>query len=149
MLVIFVCINVRSPVFHILTSTDNKVKQLQKQSPVYNTCVKSNQLVLVIEFFSRKTHVFIFLQGSGNLLIFLFLFEMLEPFTKFFQLCIFSSRSLCSLLMVSGDFANEWFRQRVISPTSDFANVTFANVLGCFTKAKSRFANVLLVTSPM
>ena len=37
----------------------------------------------------------------------------------------------------------------VISPTSDFANVTFANVLGRFAKAKSRFANVLLVTSPM
>ena len=51
--------------------------------------------------------------------------------------------------MVSGDFANEWFRQRVISPTSDFTNVTFANVLGRFAKAKSRFANVLLVTSPM
>ena len=52
MLVIFICINVRSPVFHILTSTDNKVKQLQKYSPVYNTCIKSNQLVLVIEVFS-------------------------------------------------------------------------------------------------
>ena len=40
-------------------------------------------------------------------------------------------------------------RYLVISPTSDFANVTFANVLGRFAKAKSRFANVLLVTSPM
>ena len=89
MLVIFICINVRSPVFRILTSTDNKVKQLQKHSPVYNTCVKSNQLVLVIEVFSRKTHLFILLQGSGNLLLFLILFEMLEPFTKLFQLCIF------------------------------------------------------------
>ena len=37
----------------------------------------------------------------------------------------------------------------VISPTSDLANITFANVLGRFAKAKSRFANVLLVTSPM
>ena len=89
MRVIFICINVRSPVFHILTSTDNKVKQLQKHRPVYNTCVKSNQLVLVIEVFSRKTHVFMLLQGSGNLLLFLFLFEMLEPLTKLFQLCIF------------------------------------------------------------
>ena len=74
---------------HILTSTDNKVKQLQKHSPFYNTCVKSNQLVLVIEVFSRKTHLFMLLQGSGNLLLFLFLFEMLEPLTKLFQLCIF------------------------------------------------------------
>ena len=36
----------------------------------------------------------------------------------------------------------------VISPTSDFANVTFANVFGRFANAMSRFANVLLVTSP-
>ena len=36
----------------------------------------------------------------------------------------------------------------VISPTSEFANVTFANVLGRFANAMSRFANVLLVTSP-
>ena len=35
----------------------------------------------------------------------------------------------------------------VISPTSVLANVTFADVLGRFAKAKSRFANVLLVTS--
>ena len=40
-------------------------------------------------------------------------------------------------------------RYLVISPTSDLANVTFANVLGHIAKAKSRFANVLLVTSPM
>ena len=37
----------------------------------------------------------------------------------------------------------------VISPTNNFANVTFANVLGRFAKVKSRFVNVLLVTSPM
>ena len=30
---------------------------------------------------------------------------------------------------------------------SDFANVMFTNVLGCFAKAKSRFANVPLVTA--
>ena len=36
----------------------------------------------------------------------------------------------------------------VISPTSDFANVTFANVFGRFANATSRFANVLLLTSP-
>ena len=35
-----------------------------------------------------------------------------------------------------------FLRYLVISPTSDFANVTFANVFG-------RLANVLLVTSPM
>ena len=39
-------------------------------------------------------------------------------------------------------------RIAVISPTSDFANVTFANVFGRFVNAMSRFANVLLVTSP-
>ena len=39
-------------------------------------------------------------------------------------------------------------RIAVISPTSDFANVTFANVFGRFANAMSRFANVLLVTSP-
>ena len=39
-------------------------------------------------------------------------------------------------------------RIAVISPTSDFANVTFANVFGCFANAMRRFANVLLVTSP-
>ena len=37
----------------------------------------------------------------------------------------------------------------VISPTSDFANVTFANVFGRLANAMSRLANVLLVTSPM
>ena len=39
-------------------------------------------------------------------------------------------------------------RIAAISPTSDFANVTFANVFGRFANAMSRFANVLLVTSP-
>ena len=39
-------------------------------------------------------------------------------------------------------------RIAVISPTSDFANVTFANVFGRFANVMSRFANVLLVTSP-
>ena len=40
-------------------------------------------------------------------------------------------------------------RYLVISPTSDFANVTFANVFGCLANAMSRLANVLLVTLPM
>ena len=40
-------------------------------------------------------------------------------------------------------------RYLVISPTSDFANVTFANVFGRLANAMSRLANVLLVTSPM
>ena len=39
-------------------------------------------------------------------------------------------------------------RIAVISPTSDFANVMFANVFGHFANAMSRFANILLVTSP-
>ena len=39
-------------------------------------------------------------------------------------------------------------RIAVISPTSDFANVTFANVFGRLANAMSRLANVLLVTSP-
>ena len=39
-------------------------------------------------------------------------------------------------------------RIAVISPTSDFANVTFGNVFGRFANAMSRFANILLVTSP-
>ena len=39
-------------------------------------------------------------------------------------------------------------RIAVISPTSDFANVTFAYVFGRFANAMSRFANVLLVTLP-
>ena len=39
-------------------------------------------------------------------------------------------------------------RIAVISPTSDFANVTFANVFGRFANAMSHFANILLVTSP-
>ena len=39
-------------------------------------------------------------------------------------------------------------RIALISPTSDFANVTFANVFGRFANAMSRFANILLVTSP-
>ena len=34
-------------------------------------------------------------------------------------------------------------RIAVISPTSDFANVTFANVFGRVANAMSRFANVL------
>ena len=127
MRVIFICINVRSPVFHILTSTDNKVKQLQKHSPVYNTCVKSNQLVLVIEVFSRKTHVFILLQGSGNLLVFLFLFEMLEPLTKFFQLLFFSSRSLCSLSIAACFLSQcgQLFRCRFLRGASKSSPVRF------------------------
>ena len=40
-------------------------------------------------------------------------------------------------------------RYLVISPTSDFANVTFANVFGRLANAMSRLANVLLVTLPM
>ena len=36
----------------------------------------------------------------------------------------------------------------VISPTSDFANVTFANVFVRFANAMSRLANLLLVNSP-
>ena len=40
-------------------------------------------------------------------------------------------------------------RYLVISPTSDFANVTFTNVFGRLANAMSRLANVLLVTSPM
>ena len=40
-------------------------------------------------------------------------------------------------------------RYLVISPTSDFANVMFANVFGHLAKAMSRLANVLLVTLPM
>ena len=36
-----------------------------------------------------------------------------------------------------------------ISPTSDFTNVTFANVFGRLANAMSRLANVLLVTLPM
>ena len=35
-------------------------------------------------------------------------------------------------------------RIAVISPTSDFANVTFANVFGRFANAMSRFDNVLI-----
>ena len=42
------------------------------------------------------------------------------------------------LVRVSGDFANEWFRQRHV-----------ANVFGRLANAMSRLANVLLVTSPM
>ena len=44
-------------------------------------------------------------------------------------------------------YPSAWYL--VILPTSDFTNVTFANVLGRFTKAKSCFTNVLLVTLPM
>ena len=40
-------------------------------------------------------------------------------------------------------------RYLVISPTSDFANVTFANVFGRLANAMSHLANVLLVTLPM
>ena len=40
-------------------------------------------------------------------------------------------------------------RYLVISPTSDFANVTFANVFGRLANGMSRLANVLLVTLPM
>ena len=40
-------------------------------------------------------------------------------------------------------------RYLVISPTSDFANITFANVFGRLANAMSRLANVLLVTLPM
>ena len=40
-------------------------------------------------------------------------------------------------------------RYLVISPTSDFANVTFANVFGRLANVMSRLANVLLVTLPM
>ena len=40
-------------------------------------------------------------------------------------------------------------RYLVILPTSDFANVTFANVFGRLANAMSRLANVLLVTLPM
>ena len=36
-----------------------------------------------------------------------------------------------------------------ISPTSDFANGTFANVFGRLANAMSRLANILLVTLPM
>ena len=42
----------------------------------------------------------------------------------------------------SNQYRHQIQRIAVISPTSDFANVTFANVFG-------RLANVLLVTSPM
>ena len=49
---------------------------------------------------------------------------------------------------VSSSFFSISKRIAVISPTSDFANVTFANVFGRFANAMSRLANVLLVTSP-
>ena len=39
-------------------------------------------------------------------------------------------------------------RYPVVSPTSRFANDSFANVLGRFANVPSRFANVLLVNSP-
>ena len=52
---------------------------------------------------------------------------------------------LKTLLSIKRDLLT---RITVVSPTSRFANDSFANVLGRFANVLSRFANVLLVNSP-
>ena len=59
---------------------------------------------------------------------------------------LFEVRILEIYVLTSSDVK---IRYLEISPTSDFANVAFANVFGRLANAMSRLANVLLVTLPM
>jgi len=57
------------------------------------------------------------------------------------QSCVINQEALRTNILMC-----KWYP--AISPTSRFANVSFANVLGQFANVLSRFANVLLVNSP-
>ena len=103
-----------------------------------------NTKFICLFYWDQEKHLFVEVchaQSGGSIA------HMMHSIFKFNFLSIsifgtqFKFQSCLGFLMVTSRIA-------VISPTSDFANVTFANVFGRLANAMSRLANVLLVTSP-